>query len=200
MNVNEAIRKRRSIRNFRPQKVEEAKINQVLEAARLAPSGVNIQPWRFVVIESDEMREKLKDYTLDFVAEAPVIMVCCVDLTSLQDRKERLIELHKADAFTGTNLDKINPDKYTSRGMDEVQKKTYLHLNCAIAVENMILQAVELGLGSCWIKLFKQEKISELLELDDNLEIVSLLPLGYYDKNPELRPRFSLEEIVINRI
>ena len=200
MKVKEAIKKRRSIRGFKDEKVSQEEVNQILEAARLAPSGTNIQPWRFVVIESQKMRDELKDCTLDFVVEAPVVIACCIDKTSIQKRKRRIVELHKSGAFKGTQLEKIDASKYKGRKMDEAEVKTYLHLNCAIAIENMVLQATSLGLGSCWIMMFNKKKVSELLELKDNLEVMTLLPIGYPEEVPQQRPRLSLDEIVFDRI
>lgn len=199
MEVKEAIKLRRSIRNFKSKKVSKEDIDQILEAARLAPSGTNIQPWRFVVIESKQMRDELKKYTLNFVAEAPVVIACCVDQDALQSRKRRIVELYKTGAFAGTELENRDSSR-GGRDMDEAEIKTYLHLNCAIAIEHMVLQATELGLGSCWIKMFNQKKTEELLNLGDNLEMVALLPVGYPEAEPEQRPRFSLEDIVIDRI
>ncbi|SKA02681.1 nitroreductase family protein [Selenihalanaerobacter shriftii] len=200
MEVKEAIQKRRSIRSFNQDKVSKEDIDQILEAGRLAPSGTNLQPWRFVVVESEEMRDRLKDCTLDFVAEAPVVIACCVDKNSIKNRKRRIVELHKAGAFKGTELEKIDTSKYKGKKMDEVEIKNYLYLNCTIAIEHMILQATELGLGSCWIMMFNKTKTRELLELDNNLELVSLIPIGYYDENPAPRPRLSLDEIVVDRV
>jgi nitroreductase len=199
MEVKEAIRKRRSIRNFKSDQVSKENIDQILEAGRLAPSGTNIQPWRFIVIESGEIRNELKEYTLDFVTEAPVIIACCVDKTSIQKRGKRIAELQEVGAFKGTKLENINPSK-GGREMDEADIKTYLNSNCVIAIEHMILQATELNLGSCWIMMFNGEKVSDLLNLDDNLEMLALLPIGYYDEEPEQRPRLSLEDIVVDRV
>lgn len=200
MDVKEAIRKRRSIRNFEEDKVSKEDINLILEAARLAPSGTNLQPWKFIIIESDEMRERLKGATLDFVGDAPVTIVCLVDYQSLEETGNRVKELHKVGALKGTALEKIDLSNYKGRKMNEEDTKRYLHLNLAIAIENMALQATELGLGSCWVMMFNQKKLSELLDLGDNLEVVSLLPIGYTGDNPEPRPRLSLDEIVIDRI
>ncbi|GAB6136913.1 nitroreductase family protein [Halanaerobaculum tunisiense] len=200
MDVKEAIAKRRSIRNFKSKEVATEKINEVLKAGQLAPSGSNLQPWRFVVVESEEIREKLEGATLDFVAEAPAIIVCCVDYNSLKERKKRFVELQKAGAFAGTDLTKVDPSSYKSEERDEEEIKRYLHLNCAIAIENMTLQATELGLGSCWVMMFNEQKVTKLLDLDDNLDVVSLLPIGYPDQNPERRPRLDLEELIVDRV
>jgi nitroreductase len=200
VDIKEAISQRRSIRNFKSDKLKEEDVELILEAARLAPSGTNVQPWRFIVVESDKMREELKGCTLDFVGGAPVTIVCCVDNNSLEKVPDRLQELSKAGAFKGTALEKVSSSGYKGRKMSEEDAKRYLHLNLSIAIENMTLQATELGIGSCWVMMFNQQKLSELLNLDDNIEAVALLPIGYAADNPAPRPRLSLDEIVIDRV
>ena len=79
MDVFEAIKDRRSIRAYQDKLVEKEKLMKVLEAARLAPSAKNMQDWRFVVVQDLETRKKLAEAAAQqgFVAEAPVIIVCC---------------------------------------------------------------------------------------------------------------------------
>ena len=79
LDVISAIQGRRSIRSYTPQKIEEEKLNKVLEAARLAPSANNKQNWKFVVVRDGELREKMisASYDQQFVGEAPVIIVAC---------------------------------------------------------------------------------------------------------------------------
>jgi len=78
MNVSEAIRTRRSIRRYEKRPVEKEKLLKVLEAARLAPSAANRQPWSFIVVTDDKMKESLKStYDRDWFISAPVIIVAC---------------------------------------------------------------------------------------------------------------------------
>ncbi|MBM7555765.1 nitroreductase family protein [Halanaerobacter jeridensis] len=200
MDVKNAIQSRRSIRNFQDKELATKDVNTILEAARLAPSGTNLQPWRFVVIESEEMRNELQECTLDFVAEAPVTIACAVDYNALEKVPKRIKELARAGAFKGTALEKNDDSDYSGRDMSAEEAKRYLYLNEAIAIENMALQATELGIGSCWVMMFNEDKLADRLDLDDNLELVSLLALGYPEEIPEQRPRLSLDEIVINRV
>ncbi len=81
LSVKEAIETRRSIRHFRPDDVPDELIEQMLEAARLAPSGSNMQPWRFVVIRDEEVKKELRRICLEqrFVEEAPVVIICFGD-------------------------------------------------------------------------------------------------------------------------
>lgn len=199
MDVENAIKTRRSIRNFSSKEVAKEDINQILEAARLAPSGINVQPWRFVVIESEAMRDKLQDCTLDFVAQAPVTIACAIDYNSLEQIPKRREELAASGAFKGTALEK-DDGEYSGFDMSQEEAKRYLYLNEAIAMENMVLQATELGLGSCWVMMFDEDKLADILDSADNLELMSLLALGYAEDNPAQRPRLNLDEIVIDRV
>ncbi len=78
MDVLEAIKKRRSIRNYLDKPVEKAKLDSILEAARLSPSAVNFQPWHFIVVKNAEAKQRLcKAYTRSWFAKAPIIIVTC---------------------------------------------------------------------------------------------------------------------------
>ncbi len=80
MEVFEAIRKRHSVRSYLPDEVSSEKLEKILEAARLAPSAGNIQPWHFIVVSSQQKRKKLsKGRYAKFLAESPVVLVGCGD-------------------------------------------------------------------------------------------------------------------------
>ncbi|HWP97708.1 MAG TPA: nitroreductase family protein [Syntrophomonadaceae bacterium] len=199
MDFNAVIQSRRSIRSFSPDPVPDEYIQQILESARLAPSGSNIQPWRFVVIKSPEARSQLAEYTLAFVAQAPVVIVCCTDLRAAEAQNRRIVELKRAGAFEGVS-DQISKAKYPSALMDEAGLKSYMNLNTAIAVEHMILTATALGLGSCWVMMFQRKELAQWLELPDNLYPLCLLPIGYPAQDPAPRPRKALEELIIKEL
>ena len=84
--------------------------------------------------------------------------------------------------------------------MDEEAVKAYLSLNVAIAIEHIVLKAVDLGLGSCWIGRFDRNQVKESLALDDNIFPVMLLPVGYPDQSPNARPRIALDKLVLKTI
>ena len=205
MDVQDAIQARRSIRKFKSDEVSDSLIRELLEAARLAPTGSNLQANRFVVIKSAFERMKLKECTpLPFVAHAPVVLACCIDREALGHADVRYRELMEAQAFAGTPLAEDESllaglaRRRSALGPDAV--KAYLALNLAIAVEHIVLRAVELGLGSCWIMMFDGEKTKRLLGLEDRYEVIALLPLGYPDQSPGPRPRLPLEEILLKEI
>jgi|SRR5680860_23061 len=202
MELLEAMKSRHSIRKFKSQPIPEAFVNQLIEAARLAPSGSNVQPTRFVVIKSEAVRAQLSQATpLEFVSQAPVIIACCVDTESLEGMGTRARELKEAGAFADTPLDKLDPDSYAKRRpMEQTAAEAYLRLNAAIAIDHITLRAVDLGLGTCWVMMFDQKKVKEILGLGENYNVVALIPVGYPDQNPSARPRIELNKILLKEI
>lgn len=204
MELNKAIQERRSIRKFKRVEVSDQYIKELIEAARLAPSGTNLQGTRYVIIKSEAVRLKIKQCTpLHFVAEAPLIIACCIDKGVMT--KMNLLncykELREAQAFVGTPLhdddDLIKASAERRTGMDSASSKAYLTVNSAIAIEHIVLRAVDLGLGSCWVMNFDSEKTKKILDLDDRYEVVALLPIGYPDQSPSPRPRVPLEQLMM---
>ena len=202
MELLDAIKSRRSIRKFKSDPIPEPLITQLIEAAQLAPSGSNIQPTRFVVIKSDAVRAQLSQATpLPFVSQAPVILACCVDTESLGGMGIRARELMEAGAFADTPLDKMDPESYAKRKpMDPATAEAYLRLNAAIAIDHITLRAVDLGLGTCWVMMFDQAKVKELLGLGETYNVVALIPIGYPDQNPKARPRIDLSQILLKEV
>lgn len=200
MDVKEAIRKRRSIRRFKPDPVPDDLIAQILESARLAPSGSNTQPWRFIVVKDAEVRKKLQmaSYHQRHVGQAPVIIACCADISAFGEFPERIDELIAAGALPARTREVFIPS--LKRGEMSADIKWHLLIaatgNTDIAIEHMALQAVELGLGTCWVRWFDDNKVKEILDIPESIEIIALLPIGYPDEEPSQRPRFNLEKIV----
>ncbi len=201
MKVSEAIRKRRSIRKFRPDPIPEEKIRLLLESARLAPSGTNTQPWRFIVIKDNDTKKKLQEaaHNQRHIGRAPVIIVCCADLKAFKEFPERVDELIESGALPERTREVFIP--YLKKGMDTVTKDALMvaaAANVAIAVEHIVLQAVEIGLGTCWVRWYEDDKVKEILGIPEHAEVMALLPVGVPDEEPLQRPRLSLDKIVFN--
>lgn len=200
MKLSDVIASRRSIRKFREENISADTVHLLLDAARLAPSGSNLQPARFIVAQSPAAKEALSRYTpYKFIVKASVIFVCCADLTAITTRDRSVAELLKEGAFDGVDID-MNTPSATSPIMDEEAVKAYLSMNVAIAVEHIVLQAVDLELGSCWIGGFDRDKVKEYLALDESIYPVVLLPVGHPDQSPKARPRFALDKLVLKTI
>ncbi|HBP38343.1 MAG TPA: nitroreductase [Clostridiales bacterium] len=163
MTVFSAIQQRRSIRHYQDLPVEEDKILQVLEAARLAPSANNRQSWKFIVVRDPGLRARLVAESIDqpFVGEAPVILAAC-----------------------GTE-----PDGVMACGQSRYT------VDLSIATAFMVLEAWELGLGTCWLGHFDEPKAKEILQIPAEVRIVAMTPLGYPTRVPSQRPRKALAEI-----
>lgn len=177
----ETIRRRRSIRCYSPRPVEDEKIAAVLEAARLAPSSSNTQPWHFIVVRNTETIKKLRECAPsgtkrllnEFIKQAPVAIVACGRPHPLN---------HIFTGFFGISM---------------------LSIDVTIAIEHIVLAATDLDLGTCWIGWFSETKVKNLLKVPRNVRVVALLTLGY-PENPSTKddlggvhakPRKALNQI-----
>jgi nitroreductase len=174
MSVKEIIRQRRSVRRYLSRSVERERILACLEAARLAPSADNVQPWRFLVIDDPDLKAKFAKkafsgiYSVSkFAAKAPVLIVILARL-----------------------------DIITNRIGKQIQGVNFYLIDIGIAGEHIVLQAEEFGLGTCWIGWFNARNARKILKIPRKYKIVSLLSMGYYEKKPgREKKRKSLQEI-----
>jgi nitroreductase len=176
MDVEKAIRERRSIRSFKDKEISDDLINKILEAGRLAPSAHNVQPWRYLVIkdkETKEMLEKEKAFVQPFVHKSPVLIVCLADLNGHNIKENHFKEAEDNIIWTINDL--------------------------GISTAYMTLQAQELGLSTCYVGLIKRERIRELLGLDKALVLPYVIALGYPNESPDPRPRKPLKEITLHK-
>ena len=195
----DTIRDRRSIRKYKSDPVAEKDLDQIIEAARLAPSGTNRQPWRFVLLTDDSEKQKIAGAVIQpFVLEAPAVFVCCLDRKAytkglVEKRMKELVQMNViSEEAAGYIYKRKMPEK-----VDEVVIPAGAYVDLGIAVEHMVLAAESLGLGSCWVRLFNPKQVHEALGLPEQVEVVALLPVGYPAESPSLRPRLSREEILL---
>lgn len=199
MSCEDAIKNRRSIRKFEKRPVMDEDLEKIIEAARLAPSGTNRQPWRFVLLKDDEAREKISGSVVQpFVIEAPALFVCCLDrrayVRSLVEK--RMKELVQAEVISEEAAGYIYQRKMPEQ-VEDVVIPASAYLDLGIAVENMTLMATALGLGSCWVRLFNPQQVHDALGLSAEVEPVVLLPVGYPAQSPQPRPRLGRDDIII---
>lgn len=166
MDFYEVVRRRLSVRAYRPDPVPDEVLNRVLEAGRLAPSAKNYQPWKFVVVRDSSLREELVPACRNqaFIAQAPIVICAC----ALEER-----------AWKGMG-------GYWSSAIVDV----------TIAFEHMILAAAAEGLGTCWIGAFREEEVRRVLGIPEGVKPVALTPLGYPAQEGRPRERKPLSEIV----
>jgi nitroreductase len=195
----EAIRSRRSIRRYDSRPVQQEVIDELLEAARLAPSTSNLQTWKFKVITDEGIKRSLREaaFNQSFVENAPVVIVACADFNAFGDRATRTLELLRTRAVR-VSLPMLLRTLRSGKAEDSEERNlTGAIINVSIAVENMVLAATSLGLGTCWVRAFQPERVSEILSLPPEYPPLFLLPLGYPAEDPEARSRRPLEEILL---
>jgi len=200
LTTKQAIENRRSIRKFKPDPVSEETINALLESARLAPSGCNAQPWRFKIVKDNSTKKKLRTLAYDqrFVTEAPVILVICADIQGYLDgRISGVQDLGQIGAFNENICDILNKKTKIKSQMSKDLLKQSIAFNVAIAIEHIVLRALDFGLGTCWMRLMDADAVRLLFGWDENVYPVALLPIGYPLESPPPRKRRPLEELII---
>jgi nitroreductase len=203
LTVAEAVRRRRSIRSFKHIPVPDEMILEMLEAARLAPSGSNSQPWRFVVVTDPEEKKELRKLCFNqaFIEEAGVDFVLCADLSayskeSYQKRRQETID---AGLVLASTVDESVYQRYIdSFSSDVTQQITPATANTYIAAEHIVLMATALGLGSCWVGGISSYKaIRDMLGIPRGIMVIGLVAVGYPNIEPKARPRLLLEQILL---
>lgn len=171
---NELIQKRQSVRGYQNREVEKEKILRCIEAARLAPSACNAQPWKFIVVDNPEMKNKLADYTAShillmnhFTKQAPVHIVVVMEKPNL-----------------------------SSKIGETVKKKPFTLIDVGIATIQFCLQATAEGLGTCMIGWFDEEKVKKLLGIPSSKRPVLIITVGYPSSEEiRIKRRKNIEEI-----
>ena len=168
MDFGNLVQARRSVRSFTNQEVSHEDIIQILRAAQAAPSGGNMQPWHFYVVRSQEVKQDFYDN-------------CCQQNTMLT--APVLIAVVAEPERSGS--------KYGERG-----RTLYCIQDTAAAIQNILLCARELGLGTCWCGAFNEDEAIRILGLQKGMRPVALIPVGVPELEPAPRGRRELSELV----
>ena len=167
MDLEEAIRKRRSVRAFRRETVSDKVLDEILELANWAPSAGNLQARDFVVVRQESTRAALARAALDqpCLAEAPIVVVVCANARRIGE--------------------------YGARGRD-----LYMIQDAAAATQNLLLAAHAAGLGTVWIGAFDEGGVRQILGLPPAVRPLALIPLGYPAEAPKPPDRLPHTEVV----
>lgn len=172
MDIFDAIKGRKSIRSFKSTPVEEEKIKNILEAAILAPSAGNTQPWHFIVVRDKKIKDALSVAALEqeSLVEAPVVIVVCADTQK---------------SF----------NTYAERG-----KNLYCIQDCANATIILMLTAHSLGLGTVWVGAFNEGDVQKILSIPKHIRPMAIIPVGYASETQPRTPtrRNPLESVLHN--
>lgn len=167
MDFDKCLKTRRSVKEYKDRKIDIKDLNDILDAARYAPSAGNLQNWRFIIVENEEKRKKLAEACLgqDFISKAPISIVVC-------DDPEDVVR------------------NYGKRG------KLYAIQDCAVVIQNIMLKANDVGIGSCWIGAFDEDKVRAILKIPDNIRPEAIITLGYSNEKVETPRRYDLKDLV----
>lgn len=167
---------RRSIRKYSAEPVSNEAVGLILEAARLAPSGSNTQPWHFIVVRSEEGRRAVADacHRQVWMVAAPVHVVCVGDIGC------------RIPGYAGPSLDENS----------ELPELKQVIRDTAIALEHLVLAATDQGLGTCCVAWFIQDEIRPVLGIPDDKYVLAVVTVGHPAEDPRPRPRRGLDEML----
>jgi len=154
MNVEKAILERFSCRKYKKKTISNKDINTILEAGIRAPNAGNLQAWKFVIVDKEDVKEKITKAALDqrWMMQAPIFIVICSDFKKLK---------------------KYYPEKY----------KLYAIQDTSCATENIMLMAHSLNIKSCFVGAYDQKAVKRILRLPEGVESYCIITLGYSDEN-----------------
>lgn len=159
------IKKRRSVRNYSEKKVSRNLFEELIEGAIWAPTGSNIQPWYFGIVDDEDMLERVINFSPGLLGSPPGIIVLCSDRKRAQEKGGEL----------GRDLLCI--------------------MDISMAAQNIMLMATEKGLATCCVKSFNQKAINKLLGLPEHVQAELIISVGYTVKEPPRPSRRSKEEV-----
>jgi nitroreductase len=174
MEFSEVFKERRSIHHFTEDEVTDEEIEYILEAARWAPSAGNAQPWRFIIVNKPENREKVWRATSDipnvtpqnFIKKAPLHIIVCTDTSAYKGKQARVF----SDRFC-------------------IQ-------DAAAATMNLLLAVTDIGLGACWVGMFREKALREDFNIPAHVRPVAIIPVGHTISKERPRPRKAREELL----
>jgi nitroreductase len=204
MDVSEAIQKRVTTRRWKPTPVEKEKIVKVLEAGRRAPSWGNVQPWRYIVVQDKARIGELAKISggQPHISTAPVVIVCCglTEAFSQKMHRESLKQLIEAGVMDWPDevLDHVvlGSDLFAPYRLGEQVMAIKAGEQIMISLAYMTLEAVNQGLGSCWMGAISPKDAHQIMNLPKDLFVHDFFLLGYPDENPKPRPRKEFDKIV----
>ncbi|MBR2386873.1 nitroreductase family protein [bacterium] len=183
----EILDNRRTVRDFVPYEITDSEIERIINSARLAPSAVNAQNWKFLAIVNDDVKEKMAVAVVEKYNE----IIAKIDDEAVKTRIKSFI--NHSTFFTTASLvvavvevehprflqGVLEDANYTKEEIDIMRPDSQL-LSVGGAIENMALASSALGLGSCWMvaPILAHEEFAKILGTEKNEKIVSLLAIG----------------------
>ena len=170
--IESVIKSRRSVRSYLDKDVSDELIEKILESAGYAPSAGNYQPWEFVVVRNQSLKNDLAEasYNQEWITKAPVLIVASVN-------------------------NRLAGAVYGERGL-----KLYGIQAVAAAIQNMLLTAESLGLGTCWVGAFSEIMVARIVQCPEYVRPCAIITLGYPAQKPPITHRQDKKEYIHHEI
>ena len=176
MKFDHILEKRTSVRSYDSRTIDKKDIIAICEAARLAPSACNSQTWRFIAVTDRQSIRKICHEAMRrfipnrWIEQVPLLIIGCSQLDIIANR-------------IGSRVTGIE----------------YYQIDLGIAMEHMVLKATELGLGTCWIGWFNEEKLKKILNIPKKIKVSAMLAIGYPKEEPsKKRSRKPINKILFS--
>ena len=179
--LSRAIRERRATPSFDGKPIPDEDLKQILQAGLNAPSGYNMQPWRFIVVRTPEQKKRLRDASFNQakVEEASVMIVACGDADGWRSGDlEEMLRMGRQGGMSESYAEQArqNIPNYLS---NHPNMPMWLNRHVMIAFTHMMLMAEVLGYDTAPMEGYEQEKVREVLKLPLSYEVVALLGIGH---------------------
>jgi len=166
MELNKAIKERKSVRKFKSKKPDWRDIIECIDAVRYTPMAGGIYSLRFILVDDKEKIQKLAEACQQyFVATVSYVVVACSDCSKTQS-------------------------SYGERG------KIYCRQQAGAGVQNFWLKLEEKGLASCWVGAFIEEQIKNILKIPEDVDVEAVFPIGYEMGKKTRRPKINIDSIL----
>ncbi len=200
--LQDSIEQRRAARAFRSEPIEEATLAEIFQLGVRAPSGYNLQPWRFIVVREQENKEKLKACAFNQrqVGEAPVVLICCGDRRVSESQYiESVIELAKQEGAMNDGyadyMRQAIPQLFEYHPcFNNVEAWTNRHTMLAVA--HLMIVAKSFGVDSCPMEGFVGAQVKEAFQIPEEVDVCCLLALGYAaEPFKQYGGRFGIDQV-----
>ncbi|ERN41392.1 nitroreductase [Rubidibacter lacunae KORDI 51-2] len=198
----DAIEQRRSARAFTSDPIPTETLREILRLGTFAPSGFNLQPWRFIAVKNRANRKKLQSCAFDQrqVGEAPVVLICCGDRrATASENIEAVIALGREtgaidDRYADFMRESVPQVFKTAPSFDSVE--AWINRHVMLAVSQIMFSAKLFGIDSCPMEGFSGTRVKAAFNIPEDVDVCCLLALGYADEPfKEFGGRFPLEHI-----
>ncbi|GAA0345222.1 nitroreductase family protein [Bacillus carboniphilus] len=195
LSVPDAIESRHSIRKFVEDPIPKEDLNQIFELVRLAPSAWNLQPWRFHVVTDTNLKEKLKEasYGQQQVTSAPAVVLVISDMEDVLENLPKTVHPGLSPERQQEEVANLS-SFFGSMSVEERGQWGLTQTNIALGVLLVTIQG--LGYASVPMLGFDQEKVKNILGLDEHVKFAAMVPFGIADQEGYPHHRFEIEKIV----